>query len=85
MLTLYRYNDVHNSINVGFVAKLVKGPHLRIRLIAFAILQKRLITSNSIIRLIRYIVVPNSITINRGFVCCKNSYICNISMNDLSR
>ena len=65
MLTLYRYNDVHNLINVGFVAKLVKGPHLRIRLIAFAILQKRLITSNSIIRLIRYIVVPNAIAINR--------------------
>ena len=65
MLTLYRYNDVHNLINVGFVAKLVKGPHLRIRLIAFAILQKRLITSNSIIRLIRYIVVPNSIALNR--------------------
>ena len=65
MLTLYRYNDVHNLINVGFVAKLVKGPHLRIRLIAFAILQKRLITSNSIIRLIRYIVVPNSIAIDR--------------------
>ena len=65
MLTLYRYNDVHNLINVGFVAKLVKGPHLRIRLIAFAILQKRLITSNSIIRLIRYIVVPNAIAIYR--------------------
>ena len=65
MLTLYRYNDVHNLINVGFVAKLVKGPHLRIRLIAFAILQKRLITSNSIIRLIRYIVGPNSIAIDR--------------------
>ena len=65
MLTLYRYNDVHNLINVGFVAKLVKGPHLRIRLIAFAVSQKRLITSNSIIKLIRYIVVPNAIAIYR--------------------